>query len=229
MDINGSDISEDEFSICDSNESLNDNLLFTERFSFDDNDIYPIIYNIEELKFEINNKDKDGYTFLHYACKKGCENIVKYLIDRGANVNATDMNNWTPLHYACEKGYENIVKYLIDKGADINIQNKDRCTPLHFACDRGNEEIVKYLIENEKIDVNSQDDNGWTPLHHACYQGNEEIVKYLIEKGADVNTKSKYGNIIIHFACQAQKENVNLVKYLIENEKIDVNIQDDNR
>ena len=64
---------------------------------------------------------------------ENCE-IVKILIEKGANVNALDSYESTPLHYAAR--YNNsgeAVKILIERGANVNALNIDELTPLDYA------------------------------------------------------------------------------------------------
>ncbi|ORX42664.1 ankyrin [Piromyces finnis] len=51
----------------------------------------------------INIQDKYGKAPLHYACYKENRNIIKYLIEKGANKNLIDDNRFTPLFYIQKK------------------------------------------------------------------------------------------------------------------------------
>ena len=64
--------------------------------------------------FDINSKSNQGMTPLHFACISWTSNgdIVKYLIDNGADPLLTDVFGNTPLDYALENGYENRVQVL---------------------------------------------------------------------------------------------------------------------
>ncbi|CAF1173163.1 unnamed protein product [Rotaria sordida] len=89
---------------------------------------------------------------IHYACRSGHLNIVKYLLTQDSTiVNDRDRENWTPLHYACYNGHINIVKLLLKYNADVNI--KDRYLsqiPIQFAMYRQFEDIVYLLDSNVK-------------------------------------------------------------------------------
>jgi len=71
----------------------------------------------------VNQKGIQGETPLLRACQRGHENIVKYLVEHGANVNIKTYT--TPLKVACENGNERIIKYLLEHGADINDKEKE--------------------------------------------------------------------------------------------------------
>jgi ankyrin repeat protein len=63
--------------------------------------------------------------FLHHACKSGNRDVVKYLIEKGADVKAKAWDNSTPLHIACESGNLDLVKYLVEHGADVKAKDDD--------------------------------------------------------------------------------------------------------
>jgi ankyrin repeat protein len=58
-------------------------------------------------------KNCDGRTPLHFACKEGYLEVVKLLIELGADKEAKDKWNETPLHLACIEGHLDVVKLLI--------------------------------------------------------------------------------------------------------------------
>ena len=84
----------------------------------------------EEAYKKVNNC---GMTALHYAVGSGFRNglqspppnleIVRMLIEAGADINKLTNNGWTPLRFAATSGHPEITKILIDAGADLNISN----------------------------------------------------------------------------------------------------------
>ena len=71
------------------------------------------------------------------AASGGYSDIVKLLIDHGANVNAKSSVGNTALTYACCGGYEDVVKILLEAGADVEHQNENGHTPLMEAASCG--------------------------------------------------------------------------------------------
>jgi len=70
-------------------------------------------------------KDEEGRTALHFAVDRHREDIVKFLVSCGANVNAAEQDGSTPLHYACVCENENLIEFLIKHGADHTLLNED--------------------------------------------------------------------------------------------------------
>ena len=74
---------------------------------------------------------KSGWVPLHYASGGRHYDIVKLLIDHGANVDA-EASGYTPLHNAAYRGSLEITKLLIVKGANINASDINGDTPLDW-------------------------------------------------------------------------------------------------
>jgi len=177
---------------------------------------------------EVN--DNLGKTALIFACQYGKFDIVKYLIEKGANVNTRYKNGWatTALITACSKDgqiYLEIVKYLIDNGADIELTDNDQETALMWASRFNCLSIAKCLIENG-ANLEKKDKGGATALYYAVQYNCIEMIQYLIEKGADINTKVKSGLTPLMLVSMHNK--LSLVEYFIE-KGADLNLKDKER
>ena len=131
----------------------------------------------------------EGATALWCAAGAGHFNIVKLLIDYGADVNHPTITNSTPLRAACFDGRLDIVKFLVEHNADYTIANKYKNTCLMISCYKGHTDVVRYLLE-KGADPDSQAHCGATALHFSAECGHFEIVKCLIESGATVSRNS---------------------------------------
>jgi ankyrin repeat protein len=83
--------------------------------------------------FNVNAKDKDGYTALLIAAEKGDLEMAHLLVEKGADVNAKDKDGYTALMYVAYAGNLEIAKILIKNGADVHVRDKDGWTALMFA------------------------------------------------------------------------------------------------
>jgi ankyrin repeat protein len=154
------------------------------------------------------------FTPLHFAALKGHNDIIQYLIKKGADISAQDSDGSAPLNWAANFGHEEIVTTLIKNGADVNSQNNFGLTPLHGASYKGYLDIVKILIEKgSEINVRNKHE-GKTPLQNAIEAGHTEIVKVLLDKGADVNSKDNAGKNSLFIATE--NGFLEIVKLIIE-------------
>lgn len=139
------------------------------------------------------------------------ETIVNLLISKGANVNRIDKHGGTLLHFAVCTHNINIVDSLLSKGADLSIKNFRSEEPLYYAAGIGDKKMVEFLINrNNKINKNEALLNSIT---EESYQGQSEVAKFLIEKGANVNTQSRFGETPIMRAVE--NRNKKMVEFLL--------------
>ena len=166
---------------------------------------------------EINKKDiNDIDTLLNYSIEKSSFKIVKYLIDKGANVNLVYKNGTTPLLIASKKSNINILKLLIEKGSKINIKDNTGATPLMIAILNGRFENEKYLLARG-AEVNEKDKSGYSSLAWATTYNDFNSMTLLISKGADINAKNKEGRNILLLALNAVPEaNTVVLEYLLK-------------
>lgn len=64
-----------------------------------------------------------GSTLLHAACRSGQADLVRLLLDYGADLQATDENGHTPLHAAAVTGHDNVIDVLAERSVDVDVQD----------------------------------------------------------------------------------------------------------
>ena len=115
---------------------------------------------------DVNSKTSTGSSPLHLSTIDGNQEIIIYLIRRGARVNSTNDRGETPLHWACKTGRTSIIKLLIKAGADISTPDLDGNTALHWAAEHNSHRIIKVLLQRgAKPTKNNQNQ---TPLEVAA-------------------------------------------------------------
>lgn len=95
-------------------------------------------------KTNVDYRTAKDETPLMMAALKGQLELVKQLVDRGADVNKT---GWTPLHYAATGGHLEIMSLLLDRYAYIDAESPNGTTPLMMAAQYGSAAAVKLLLE----------------------------------------------------------------------------------
>ncbi|KAL3459142.1 ankyrin repeat-containing domain protein [Aspergillus heterothallicus] len=120
------------------------------------------------------------------AVKQGKLAVVKYLLDRGANL---EDGSWLPpLLRAAKFGKTAIAGLLIDRGANLECLDTYGLSPLAWAAIQGHEATVKLLLDRgAHVDGGSMD---CTPLLLAIREGHAAVTELLIDRGANVNPES---------------------------------------
>ena len=147
---------------------------------------------------------------LRLAGRFGDQEIVRLLIDRGADTSFANEDGQTPLHEAAWNGHEAVTRLLMDRGADASVADKYWRTPLHGAAQNRHESVVRLLIDRG-ADASVADTSGLTPLHVAADGGHEAVVRLLIDRGADASVADKYGWTPLHAAVWHCHESVVLL------------------
>src|SRR2546423_15593265 len=86
-------------------------------------------------------------TVLSVASRKGLEEIVRMLLQKGADVNAQGKSCRSALHAASRYGHEEVVRLLLDNGADVYARDKDGESASRIASENGHRKIAEMLRE----------------------------------------------------------------------------------
>jgi ankyrin repeat protein len=170
----------------------------------------------------------NGRAFIHQATESNQVEAVRFLVERGADVNSRTLGDpvlgdkgQTPLLLAAQELDYPVATYLISKGAQVNAQDEYSNTPLITAIFLSHGEhsnpakifqFVKLLVEHG-ADINQADKKGSTPLALAALTEHKEVVDYLVQKGADINKRGENGETAFSYA--AGEANKSLCEYFI--------------
>ena len=164
----------------------------------------------------VDVNEEFGYeTPLYIACSNGNLELVKTLINKGADIDRLVNRSISPLFIASKLGKLDVVNMLIEEGADINKtgdNTRNYGTPLFVASKLGKVDVVKILID-KGADINKGDMDELTPLHVASKSGHVDVVNMLINAGADIDKSGMY-NTPLRIAID--EGHLNVVKILIE-------------
>lgn len=130
----------------------------------------------------INTYSEDGFTPLGLACYFQHEEIARYLLLKGAEVNLPSKNGFNvyPIHSAVAANNTDITKILLEAGAEVNVVQTSGATPLHSAAQHGNIEIIINLLEaGARVDVRMEGGN--LPADMAAQKGFTDIARILSE------------------------------------------------
>ncbi|MFP6855173.1 MAG: ankyrin repeat domain-containing protein, partial [Opitutales bacterium] len=130
--------------------------------------------------------DPESYaTPLHFAARKGHVDMVRYILEKGIDVDARDSSGRTPLYAACWSGQPNVVQALLEQNASVDVANANGATPVMVASRIGHAEIVEILL-NAGAKLNATDQHGQGLLEYAAAGGREAVILLLQERNATV-------------------------------------------
>ena len=133
----------------------------------------PTVRALNEVSFE-------GATPLALAAEVNSLDVIKALVEGGADPNIATEKGTTPL--------------ILAAGGATDEQRprspEERALAVHTA---------RFLVEHG-ADVNAAGDFGWTAIHVAAYQGLNDVVEYLAGKGGKLNTKDELGQTPLSIA-----------------------------
>ncbi|KFR17280.1 Protein phosphatase 1 regulatory subunit 12B, partial [Opisthocomus hoazin] len=164
---------------------------------------------------------------LPQACIDENLDMVKFLVENGANVNQQDNEGWTPLHAVASCGYLNIAEYLISHGANVATVNSEGEVPSDIAEEAAMKDLLLEQVKKQGVDLDLarkeeeqqmlQDARQWlnsgriedikqprtgaTALHVAAAKGYSEVMRLLIQAGFNLNVQDNDGWTPLHAAA----------------------------
>ncbi|XP_048507115.1 BRCA1-associated RING domain protein 1-like isoform X1 [Athalia rosae] len=173
-------------------------------------------------KGDINKPNMKGETRLHTACIKANTDMVRTLLEAGANPNTKDHSNWLPLHESVSFHHYEICELLLEAGALPNTPGHFNRTALHEAVMEDDSKLIELLLQHNS-DLSARDCFGKTPLDYAVSDEVRRLLtdykpaKNLLEKSIasslniTCNNKSFTWNGINVFGSNLSSENRSLL------------------
>ena len=176
-----------------------------------DEDYFGLLKRILILKPKINIPKSNGRTVIYELVTYQNLELLKLLINAGADLNIIDNNGNTPLSLLIDEGLkitqprerelflERIV-FLLKFRIDVDTIDKDGKTIFHKVVLADDVEVVEKLL-TKKADLNIKDKQGRTALHHTQWKGNYKIARLLIASGANMDEPDYAGFTILNYAA----------------------------
>lgn len=160
-----------------------------------------------------NATDEHGWTPLLIAASVQRIQVIKVLLENGADVNKRGPHDWTALYIAISRGHYHVCEILLNAGA--NIYNID----LPEASRNGDTDICELLLSRGAL-IDGTSLNGDTALHRASCCGNVDTLRMLLDRGASTGIMNAdrqipeevAGQCIKHKARAVQKVPVNSIR-----------------
>ena len=113
----------------------------------DDKIIKHIIDNIEDIE----EQDECNQRLIHFVCRYSSPEMIRYIIDKGVNLEVETQNNWYPnwypIHFVCKHSTPEMIRYIIDKGVNLEVETQSNWRPIHIICRYSTPEMIRYIID----------------------------------------------------------------------------------
>jgi len=161
-------------------------------------------------KVDINMLDFGGNTALHIACMLRREDVIRYLLDNGADPSIRDSLNRKPLDLirdpALKRDMERFAWECTPEGR-VHVKNTTvppdsakEASHIWSAAFRGDVRKLKQFIARDPSSINATDNRGNTPTMCAVMSEQNEVLKQLFSIGVDMNIKNRDGMTAFSFA-----------------------------
>lgn len=141
-------------------------------------------------KSDINEQDEDGNTVLHAAALMNDEDLVTFLVIKGANKEIKNYCNQTALMLAIDNECYDSVRALVKAKADIFVKDDDGITALEKALSLN---AVYYEIMISEETASLKDFDGRTINHYFVENKNEKALKYAVTKKLAIDEADNNG------------------------------------
>ncbi|CAJ1343309.1 unnamed protein product [Effrenium voratum] len=156
-----------------------------------------------------DSDDEDGRRMrpLQLAACSGDLEILRCLLQAGADKDKADHDGKTPIHLAVWSDHLEVVRCLLQAGADKHKADRDGNTPMHRAAFSGHLEVLRCLLQ-AGADKDKADHDGRTPIQMAVWSDHLEVVRCLLQAGADKDKADHDGKTPMHLAAWAGYQEV---------------------
>jgi ankyrin repeat protein len=189
---------------------------------------------------DVNANVRGTTPLLIAAGTRSAGDVVKYLIQRGADLKAVDGLGLDAVMTAAAAGAAGNLKILLDAGSSGSSETKNRPVPtttriskldqatidrlkkrgegytaLMSAARAECDTCIRLLLEHN-ADAKAKTDAGMTALHYAAFKGNLSMVRLFLEAGAPVNVADDRGLTPLMMAANSRSKNPDVVRMLLD-------------
>ena len=119
-------------------------------------------YYIEKYQIDVERNYDGNYKHIHIACDIGSVEIVKFLIEKGVDLESMTQMCDKPIHLACKNGTLDIIKLLVEQGVDLESDTLwDSRKPIDLVFRYGKYDVIKYFLS---LNIIMTQDNNFEKL-----------------------------------------------------------------
>ena len=170
------------------------------------NQDHEAVRNLLRKSTDVNVRQPDGATALHWAAYLDDVETAKLLIGAGAVPDVANQLGVTPLYLACENGSPTLLRALLAAGATPHATLPSGETALMTAARTGSVGAVRALLDHG-ADVRAREaTEGQTALMWAAAQRHAGVVEALLDRGADVHARSRVRPVVTAHSARTRSD-----------------------
>ncbi|XP_067678535.1 ankyrin repeat domain-containing protein 50-like [Haliotis asinina] len=169
---------------------------------------------ISQNMLDINGRVHCGRTAVMMAAENRHRDVVKLLVDKGADVSVVDETGDNIIHCACMGGDVGVVKYILSKSmVDVDRRGSNKMTPIMVAKNYKHREVVDLLV-SKWPDGSLKYYKHRSILQSACRKGNIDMVKFILSQNT-VSINTGWKATITPIMIAAEMGHKEVVKLLV--------------
>ena len=168
---------------------------------------------LDDFLLHAHNPDAsawDEFSLLHCAAKHGHLDIVRLLVERGAEVYSNPMSSYPPVIIAAWNKQLAVADFFLNEIPEQALGTNKLGVTINLAAREGWTDLVRRHIEIDPVAVHQRGWIGDTPLHWPAHNGQVEIVEMLLAANADIEADeiNCYGGKPLHWASEHEPSTV---------------------
>lgn len=142
-----------------------------------------------ELLADVNAPLSDGDSLVHRVAREGRADVLRVLLEYGADVNRHNAEDMTVAAIAARHGHNSLLLSLESFGFDpLELLAASKISPAYFAVQRGDVHSLEWMT-NAGLDISKITVEGWTLASTAASRGHAEMIAVLGRHGVPMTSQ----------------------------------------